>query len=296
MRRRTELLANFPLYVKQRREVGANGFYSFEHAMFLIRSALGRNCQMKAVLSPDITMLDLSDVIIHGDAYKVLRKRDDESVDVVITSPPYWPSRRDFGSPLGFEPTLREYIRNLVKIFREVRRVLSRFGTLWIVMDDSHSHSTPADGTKKYHGRTSDAKMSSQQPFQQPIPDLPAGNIVFVAVQLAMALQKDGWICGMRSSGTKGTRAAKNGWGAAPGGTGNIFLCFHARLTAILTMPTRSESLKKLAMLWRGGAGNPMPTPNRGFCDAIRIGLSASHIPSGDFAMRFGTCRRTTSG
>jgi len=55
-----------------------------------------------------------------------------------VTSPPYF-GLRDYGVPgqLGLERTPNEYIDNLVKVFRELRRVLRDDGTLWLNLGDS---------------------------------------------------------------------------------------------------------------------------------------------------------------
>src|SRR3989304_2015763 len=63
--------------------------------------------------------------IICGDSLEVLKTLADESVDCVITSPPYW-GLRDYGvdGQLGLEPHFNEYIDKLIAIFDEVKRVL----------------------------------------------------------------------------------------------------------------------------------------------------------------------------
>lgn len=83
----------------------------------------------------------------------------DESVQCVVTSPPYW-GLRDYGveGQLGLEPTPDAYVANLVAVFREVRRVLRQDGTVWLNLGDSYAGSgrglmgdgTPSDrGTAK---------------------------------------------------------------------------------------------------------------------------------------------------
>jgi len=65
----------------------------------------------------------------------------DNSVDCVVTSPPYW-GLRDYGldeQGLGLEPTPEEYCANMVEVFREVWRVLKPTGTVWINLGDSYS-------------------------------------------------------------------------------------------------------------------------------------------------------------
>lgn len=82
-------------------------------------------------------------IILQADARRI--PLADESVQCVVTSPPYWGLRR-YGPPdgpvpagcLGLERTPEEYVANLVAVFAEVRRVLWPRGTAWIVLGDSH--------------------------------------------------------------------------------------------------------------------------------------------------------------
>lgn len=68
-----------------------------------------------------------------------LRTLDAESVHTCVTSPPYF-GLRDYGikGQIGLEPTPQEYLERLVQVFREVRRVLRKDGTLWLVIGDSY--------------------------------------------------------------------------------------------------------------------------------------------------------------
>src|SRR3989344_8452811 len=76
---------------------------------------------------------------IHGDALKILKRLPDESIDMIITSPPYW-SLRDYEvqGQIGIEKTYREYIDRLCTIFDEARRVLKQEGTCWVNMGDTY--------------------------------------------------------------------------------------------------------------------------------------------------------------
>lgn len=77
--------------------------------------------------------------IIQGDSLEVLKTLPDESIDCVITSPPYW-ALRDYGveGQLGLEPTFQEYINKLCNIFDEVKRVLKKDGTCWVNIGDTY--------------------------------------------------------------------------------------------------------------------------------------------------------------
>jgi DNA modification methylase len=78
--------------------------------------------------------------IIIGDCRDVLRTLPDESVHCVVSSPPYW-GLRDYGVvvQIGLEPNFRDYVATLVDVFREVRRVLRKDGTLWLNLGDSYA-------------------------------------------------------------------------------------------------------------------------------------------------------------
>src|SRR5215475_5964985 len=80
--------------------------------------------------------------MLTGDCRALLRTLPDESVHCVVTSPPYW-GLRDYGiaGQLGMEDSLGEYVDTMVAVFREVRRVLRKDGTLWLNLGDSYASS-----------------------------------------------------------------------------------------------------------------------------------------------------------
>lgn len=80
--------------------------------------------------------------ILCGNSLDVLRTLPDASVRMCVTSPPYY-GLRDYGveGQLGVEETPSEYIEKLVEIFREVKRVLTDDGTLWLNIADSYAGS-----------------------------------------------------------------------------------------------------------------------------------------------------------
>ena len=76
--------------------------------------------------------------ILCGDVLGVMKDLPDESIDCVITSPPYW-QLRDYGwrGQWGLEPTYMEYLDNLYLLMDEIKRVLKPRGTAWINLGDS---------------------------------------------------------------------------------------------------------------------------------------------------------------
>ena len=133
-----------------------------------------------------------------------------------VTSPPYYGLREYHGSqvikwpglsylpqpgalpveypawegPLGGEPTSEMYVGHMVRICREIKRVLRVDGTFWLNMSDSYNGSGGAggdygpggirEGQPKYPGRSDR--------------NLQAGDLMMVPARLALALQASGWI------------------------------------------------------------------------------------------------------
>lgn len=76
------------------------------------------------------------------DCLQGLKKIPSESVHCCVTSPPYW-GLRDYGveEQLGLESTPEIYVKKIVEIFDEVKRVLRKDGTLWLNIGDSYAGS-----------------------------------------------------------------------------------------------------------------------------------------------------------
>ncbi len=85
--------------------------------------------------------------LYHGDCLNILKQMPDESVDCVVTSPPYW-GLRDYSTvgQIGLEPTIQEYIDIMTEIFGEIKRVIKDDGTLWLNMGDSYTASKSNNG------------------------------------------------------------------------------------------------------------------------------------------------------
>jgi DNA modification methylase len=76
---------------------------------------------------------EMNVIVYIGDVNKALRLLPDGIVDCVITSPPYW-KQRDYRNPqqIGQESSYLEYIKKLVDVFNEIRRVLKPTGTFFL--------------------------------------------------------------------------------------------------------------------------------------------------------------------
>jgi len=99
---------------------------------------------------------------------------------------------------LGLEPTPELYVKHITDIFREVRRVLRKDGTLWLNLGDSYAGS--GCGTNDYRTEASRSinksdVMFTKKPPQQKVKNfnLKPKDLVGIPWMVAFALRADGW-------------------------------------------------------------------------------------------------------
>lgn len=122
--------------------------------------------------------------LLTGNCKDILAEIPDESIDCVITSPPYWQMRKycsngnEADSMIGEEKTPQEYVKRLAGIFLQIKRVLKSDGSVWLNLGD------------KYHNK----------------------NLMGMPWRVALAMQNNGWI--LRNDviwhQMKGTQSAKD--------------------------------------------------------------------------------------
>ena len=143
---------------------------------------------------------DESVTLWHGDALTVLRGLGSESVDCIVTSPPYY-GLRDYGveGQIGAEPAPAAFVAALIEVFHEARRVLAHNGTFWLNLGDSYSapagqgnggSSSTLEGGGRPSGRRDRVIIPSPRRAQF---DRPAKNLLGIPWRVAFALQDDGW-------------------------------------------------------------------------------------------------------
>lgn len=136
--------------------------------------------------------------IIIADALNGLKQLPDESVDMCVTSPPYY-GLRDYGASgqIGNESTPEKYINRLVAVFSEVRRVLKPDGTLWVNIADSYSGSGKGSGgigkiNEKQNSNTG-ANFAVGKPLPKTQTSCKPKDLIGIPWMLAFALRNDGW-------------------------------------------------------------------------------------------------------
>lgn len=123
------------------------------------------------------------------DVLEGLRSLADNSVDLIVTSPPYW-GLRDYGvdGQIGLEPDFNDFLKVMSLIFAECHRVLKPEGNLYVNMGDSYAGSGKGTWANKdkqketYVPEVGGAHLKCKS-------DLPAKNLIGQPWRLAFALQ-----------------------------------------------------------------------------------------------------------
>ena len=85
--------------------------------------------------------------ILQGNCIEKIKEIKDNSIDCVITSPPYWGLRNyNVDGQLGLESTYQEHIQNIIKLFRIIKPKLKDSATIWLNYGDSYA--ATVNGTK----------------------------------------------------------------------------------------------------------------------------------------------------
>lgn len=139
--------------------------------------------------------------LICGNTLDILSKGKEKSIQCCITSPPYYGLRSylDTEDPsknleIGLEKSPQEYIENLVKVFREVKRMLRDDGTLWIVIGDSYAGS--GGPGSQYDGKEASGYKGEFKKFDNPnrsVLGIKPKDLIGIPWMLAFALREDGW-------------------------------------------------------------------------------------------------------
>jgi site-specific DNA-methyltransferase (adenine-specific) len=108
--------------------------------------------------------------VLVGDAARIVGELLPESVDAVVTSPPYPGGVRDYraAGQLGSERSIDGYVTNVRNVMRAVRQVLKPTGSLWLNLGDLYARS---------------ARQG-----------VPVGGLLLAPQRLALALAADGWL------------------------------------------------------------------------------------------------------
>lgn len=132
--------------------------------------------------------------ILIGDVFGRLADMPADSVDCVVTSPPYW-GLRDYGveGQIGLEPTLVEHLEVMVRVFEAVRRVLKPTGSLWLNYGDCYATTPNGRSAAETKAAGGDDRTFRDKPFSTIGGKLKPKDLCMIPNRLAIALQEAGW-------------------------------------------------------------------------------------------------------
>lgn len=132
-------------------------------------------------------------MLIQADARTIPLR--DGCVQCVVTSPPYF-GLRDYGSEdqIGLESSPDSYVVNIVRVFRELRRVLKDDGIVWLNLGDSYAGSNQTGGTNSLEqGKRRGRMFTHELSWQVRSGGLKQKDLMGIPWRVAFALQADGW-------------------------------------------------------------------------------------------------------
>ena len=132
--------------------------------------------------------------ILIGDVRDKLRELEPDSVDCVVTSPPYW-GLRDYGvdGQIGMEPTLGEHLAVMVEVLDLVRRAMKPEATLWLNYGDCYATKPNGRSAADTKAAGTDDRTFRDKPFSTVGGVLKPKDLCMVPNRLAIALQEAGW-------------------------------------------------------------------------------------------------------
>jgi len=130
---------------------------------------------------------------------------ENESVQCIVTSPPYWGLRKYEGNqgaePFGLEPSLKLYVERTIQVLRELRRVLKPDGVVFWNIGDSYA------GGGNYRGISSENTLTTKQASNRGAKGVhqelgalgkdcgsaKPKDLCLLPQRIAIAAQEDGW-------------------------------------------------------------------------------------------------------
>ena len=125
--------------------------------------------------------------IICGDAIEILKTIPDNSIDCIITSPPYFNLRNyNVVGQIGLEKTWQDYIGKLISVFDEAKRILKKEGTCFVNLGDSYGGSSSLCKTSR-QGFNNDKIGNLKKEFQQKC-------LMMIPERFAIAMIGQNWV------------------------------------------------------------------------------------------------------
>lgn len=195
-----------------------------------------------------------------GDCREVMASLPANSVNVCVTSPPYW-SHREYKTPelewgdgwaghLGNEPSPDQYCNHMLEICMGVREILHPTGTFWLNLGDTYARQAGGTRTVTWANtgqqRVRDGGEGVKRSHKPP-PGYKAKDLIGIPWMVATALRESGWWLRMDNIWAKGVSGQRE-------------------LTAAVYQAVLDEGFppfiaERIATRFNPFVGNPTPDP-----------------------------------
>ncbi len=131
--------------------------------------------------------------ILQGNCIDKIKELDDNSIDCVVSSPPYF-GLRDYGvdGQFGLEKTYHDYLANTVKVFETFKAKLKDTATIWWNVGDSYNSTNGFCRNKgKYKRKGRDGGSNDKKLIKNSI--IKEKDLMMIPNRVAIALQDAGW-------------------------------------------------------------------------------------------------------
>jgi len=229
--------------------------------------------------------------ILTGDSRTILPTFEPETIQCCVTSPPYW-GLRDYDHPdqIGAESSPDQYVEHLVAIFREVRKVLTKTGTVWLNVGDGYARNG-GDGNCGPNARVGNTRKLIQKRNCK-VPEmwgLKDRDLMGMSWRVAFAMQADGWILRSRVVWIKKTAMPESVKNRPTNATEEVFFFAKNPQYYYDCQAVREESGANLRNYWRlgpdtSGNGHPAAFPRELVRRCIRLSTKPGDIVLDPFA------------
>ena len=135
-------------------------------------------------------------MLIEGNSLSKISEVSSNTIQTVITSPPYWGLRNyDNDEQLGQESSPEKFVENLTKLFSKIKRVLKEDGTVWVNIGDTFFG--PKGGHYESKNSITNSNTGGEYRQKRKAPPkhsyLKVGDLSGVPWMFPISMQKDGW-------------------------------------------------------------------------------------------------------
>ena len=133
--------------------------------------------------------------VINGDSQEVMKEMPEDSVNLVITSPPYFGCRVYGNETVGREEDPRDYIDKIVDFTRDIKRVLRPDGSFYLNIGDMYyGNKQGFGGFKGKDSRSTHKHYEGRKIVESDGKYLQNKQLLMMPPRIASKMQDEGWI------------------------------------------------------------------------------------------------------